>query len=173
MAIKGYRILSLEANKIYEDEKKYGTYKMPEDKSEEYFKLFKNVLDDSLDERELKSYKTRGFSFKDDNKNEYTLAIINVKFTYKYKEYNDKNEVVYEKDLKELREHFYTNGFNLNGVHYVRYKRSSGSSRQGKCLFIDEKLLKEVREKSAYIFDELMGADRIKSVSGLGLMIGI
>ena len=38
---------------------------------------------------------------------------------------------------------------------------------------IDEKLLKEVREKSEYIFSELEGADGIKSVSGLGLMIGI
>ncbi len=144
MAIKGYRILSLEANKIYEDEQKYGAYKMPEDKSEEYFKLFKNVLDDSLDERELKSYKTRGFSFKDNNKNEYTLAIINVKFTYTYKEYNYKNEVVYKKDLKELRECLYATGFHLGGIHYVRYKRSSGSSRQGKCLFIDERLLKHM-----------------------------
>ncbi len=38
---------------------------------------------------------------------------------------------------------------------------------------IDEKLLSEVKEKSAYIFNELNGADGIKSVSGLGLMIGI
>ena len=38
---------------------------------------------------------------------------------------------------------------------------------------IDEPLLKEVREKSQYVFDELRGAEGIKSVSGLGLMIGI
>jgi len=38
---------------------------------------------------------------------------------------------------------------------------------------IDENLLKEVREKSAYIFEELEGADGVESVSGLGLMIGI
>ena len=38
---------------------------------------------------------------------------------------------------------------------------------------IDEKLLKEVREKSAYIFSALRGAKGVKSVSGLGLMIGI
>jgi acetylornithine/N-succinyldiaminopimelate aminotransferase len=38
---------------------------------------------------------------------------------------------------------------------------------------IDEKLLQEVREKSAYIFETLSGAEGIKSVSGLGLMIGI
>lgn len=38
---------------------------------------------------------------------------------------------------------------------------------------IDEKLLSEVREKSAYIFSSLQGADGVKSVSGMGLMIGI
>lgn len=38
---------------------------------------------------------------------------------------------------------------------------------------IDDALLKEVREKSAYIFESLQGAKGVKSVSGLGLMIGI
>ena len=38
---------------------------------------------------------------------------------------------------------------------------------------LDEGLLAQVREKSAYIFSELQGASGIKSVTGLGLMIGI
>ena len=38
---------------------------------------------------------------------------------------------------------------------------------------IDEKLLGEVREKSEYVFRSLNGANGVKSVSGLGLMIGI
>ena len=38
---------------------------------------------------------------------------------------------------------------------------------------IDKKLLAEVSRKSKYIFDELNGADGVRSVSGLGLMIGI
>lgn len=38
---------------------------------------------------------------------------------------------------------------------------------------IDDKLLSDVKEKSAYIFNTLNGADGIKSVSGIGLMIGI
>ena len=38
---------------------------------------------------------------------------------------------------------------------------------------IDEKLLTEVREKSAYIFESLCSAEGVKSVSGMGLMIGI
>ena len=39
-----------------------------------------------------------------------------------------------------IREHLYTNGFDIDGVHYVRYKRSAGSSRDGRCLFIAEPL---------------------------------
>ena len=38
---------------------------------------------------------------------------------------------------------------------------------------IDEKLLNEVRRKSELIFSELKGAAGVKSVSGMGLMIGI
>ncbi len=38
---------------------------------------------------------------------------------------------------------------------------------------IDDKLLADVKRKSKYIFDELEGAKGVKSVTGLGLMIGI
>lgn len=38
---------------------------------------------------------------------------------------------------------------------------------------LDENLLAQVREKSAYIWNELNGASGIKNVSGMGLMIGI
>lgn len=38
---------------------------------------------------------------------------------------------------------------------------------------VDDELLNEVKKKSAYIFSELEGAKGVKSVSGLGLMIGI
>ena len=77
------------------------------------------------------------FSFQDKKENEYTLAVINLKFNYTYKPENGKPV-----KIKDLRSHFYQNGFYLDGVHYVRYKRSAGSSREGKCLFIDERLYK-------------------------------
>ncbi len=38
---------------------------------------------------------------------------------------------------------------------------------------IDDKLLEEVRKKSAYIFTEIAGAKGVKTVTGKGLMIGI
>lgn len=48
--------------------------------------------------------------------------------------------------VAELRDWVYMNGFYMDGVHFVRYKRSSGSSRVGKCLFIDEKLLYRIQK---------------------------
>ena len=41
---------------------------------------------------------------------------------------------------QEIREYLYTYGFDIDGIHYVRYKRSAGASRDGRCLFIAEPL---------------------------------
>ena len=144
-----YRIISIEAADIYRQEQENGVsigYKMPESKSDAYFRLFKIYLDYSLDLIELeKAYKRicrKKFSFQDKSGNEYTLAVINVKFNYTFKP--EEGPV----KIKELREHYYENGFILDGVHYVRYKRSAGSSREGKCLFIDERLYKAMSKWS-------------------------
>ena len=49
---------------------------------------------------------------------------------------------------KEIREQLYQYGFHLTidgkTKHYVRYKRTSGSARVGKCLFISDKLYKDM-----------------------------
>lgn len=42
--------------------------------------------------------------------------------------------------VAELRERLYQSGFVCDGITFRRFKRSSGSSRIGKCLFIDERL---------------------------------
>ena len=148
---QGYRIISIEAADIYRYEQENGVsvgYKMPESKSDAYFRLFKIYLDNSLDSVELeKAYKRvcrKKFSFQDKSENEYTLAVINLKFNYTYKPENGKPI-----KIKDLRAHFYENGFYLDGVHYVRYKRSAGSSREGKCLFIDERLYKAMDKWSS------------------------
>lgn len=44
----------------------------------------------------------------------------------------------------ELRHWIYENGFNLDGTHYCRYKRSAGSARVGKCNFIDNRLYRRM-----------------------------
>lgn len=42
--------------------------------------------------------------------------------------------------VADIRRWVYMNGFWADGVHYVRFKRSSGSARVGKCVFINERL---------------------------------
>ena len=42
--------------------------------------------------------------------------------------------------VADLRKKLYNNGFYCDGIKFIRFKRSSGSSRVGKCLFIDENL---------------------------------
>ncbi len=147
---KGYRIISVEAADLYKHEQENGVavgYKPPEVKSNAYYWLFKNKLDYSLDSIELEKAYTRicrkKFSSVDEHNNNYTLAVVNVKFNYTYKA--ESGEAV---SLKKLREHFYEEGFNIEGIHYVRYKRSAGSSREGTCLFIDERLYKSMAKWS-------------------------
>lgn len=50
------------------------------------------------------------------------------------------------KTTAEAREYLYENGFWCDGTHYVRWKRSSGSARVGKCMFIDERLFAKMHE---------------------------
>ena len=66
-------------------------------------------------------------------------GFINISF-----EYSVKNGTETLLDTRQLRELFYRDGFDFNGKHYIRYKRSSGSSREGKCLFIEERLSKDM-----------------------------
>lgn len=75
----------------------------------------------------------------------------------KYFEY-DKEARAYKRSEKAIpsavkvdaiREELYRDGFDIDSTHYVRYKRSAGSSREGNCLFIAEPLYKDMMEWSA------------------------
>ena len=50
------------------------------------------------------------------------------------------------KSAKDLRKWCYENVFKCNSISYCRFKRSSGSARVGKCLFIDERLYKDMHK---------------------------
>ena len=147
---KRYRIISIEAADIYRQEQENGVavgIKMPGKNSDACFRMFRNFLDNSLDLIELeKAYKRicrKKFSFRDKFGNDYTLAVVNVKFNFIHRSENGKTV-----KIRQLREYFYENGFYIDGIHYVRYKRSAGSSREGKCLFIDERLYKAMAKWS-------------------------
>ena len=65
-------------------------------------------------------------------------------FDYENGKYKARKNLKKVMDTKKLREYLYINGFDVfNGeetIHYVRYKRSAGSARDGKCLFVDKRL---------------------------------
>ena len=65
-----------------------------------------------------------------------------------------------DKTRYEVRELIYRKGFDCDGVHYVRYKRSAGSSREGHCLFMAEPLYAEMAEWSACGLDPDKVSDR-------------
>lgn len=65
------------------------------------------------------------------------------------KQYKKIREPKTLKTNAELRKELYKSGFVCNGVKYCRMKRSSGSARVGKCLFINEELFKPLLKFSS------------------------
>lgn len=66
-----------------------------------------------------------GFNYEEDINGNYVYTCKNIKVL---------------KTKRELREYLYDVGFYCNSHHYIRFKRTSGSARVGKCLFIEESL---------------------------------
>lgn len=61
-------------------------------------------------------------------------------FIFKDGMYRAKDNIKTCNNVADIRSDIYKNGFVCEGIKYVRFKRSSGSSRVGKCLFINERL---------------------------------
>lgn len=109
-------------------------------------KRYKGSFDYSLEWIKLKEVaekilRKKNITFKSDDVNDdkvYTDLLVSVTFKYKTEELG----------RSALREKLYRDGFILDGKKYVRFKRSSGSSRVGKCLFIREELHKSMMKWS-------------------------
>lgn len=50
------------------------------------------------------------------------------------------------KNVADIRKELYEKGFTIDGVKYVRWKRSAGSARVGRCLFVDRGLYGKMHE---------------------------
>lgn len=105
--------------------------------------------------RDIKDNFVDGVCFKDDELigicvdtpiKKQTKKILPDYFKYNQtsKSYNKIKEIKNVLTKAQLREYLYQNGFTCNGIEFVRDKRSSGSSRVGKCMFIDKKLYKSI-----------------------------
>lgn len=66
--------------------------------------------------------------------------ILGKYFRYEQGVYKASDNIKTLHSVSDIRSELYSNGFICDGIKYVRFKRSSGASRVGKCLFIDEKL---------------------------------
>ncbi|WP_160678726.1 hypothetical protein [Clostridium sp. C8-1-8] len=108
------------------------------------YKRYKATLDYSLDSDEIDFISSRKNEFYQVDNKQYCDSVISVTFKYSVKDEDGKTTV----KTNALREELYANGFDItfstdkksSKIHFVRYKRSSGSSRVGKCLFIREDL---------------------------------
>lgn len=107
-------------------------------------KRYKAALDYSLESIKLeevhrKVFRNNKFKFKSSDKKKWlSNDVVSVVFTYKTD----------DMDTSQLREKLYNDGFNIEGNHYVRFKRSGGSARVGKCLFIREEMFKPMMKWS-------------------------
>ncbi|MCM1315862.1 MAG: hypothetical protein NC244_10910 [Alistipes senegalensis] len=74
------------------------------------------------------------------------LSILDKYFIYEGGQYKTNQAIDTVLSRAELRQYLYKNGFICDGIKYVRWKRSSGSSRVGKCLFINEALYNRIHK---------------------------
>lgn len=130
-------------------------------KSKDY--MYKVAYPYSLDLIKLRDIAPKSFFV--NGKIERTKAIINVEFNsslYSYiylynKQYraiDDKYGYRVTKDdtkrhrklmnTQDLRNELYKNGFVMDGIHYVEFKRSGSKAKDGDHLFIDKRYLKEM-----------------------------
>lgn len=112
---------------------------------------YKGNLDYSLEAIKIDELDSNAF-YMNGNK-QYTNAVINVKFNLTLKDENGKVLA----DRNALRKKLYQDGFDVDGVHYVRFKRSAGSARQGRCTFVREDLYQDLMEWSYMDIDHTEG----------------
>ena len=72
--------------------------------------------------------------------------ILGAYFTYNQGFYEQVGQIDTLLNKSDLRQYLYEHGFTCDGIDYVRYKRSSGSSRVGKCLFVMKSLADKMSE---------------------------
>lgn len=130
--VDGKDIINTDINSSYEI-KSFKRYKVAFDYSLDLIKL--KELQKKILPNEKNFYKNKNNKY---DKKLYSDLLVSVTFKYKTEKYN----------TNEIREQIYNKGFYIDGKHYVRFKRSSGSSRVGKCLFIREELYDEMMEYS-------------------------
>ena len=137
-------IINLEAVYIYKD---ILDGKNITTKNRDLNKLFSATIPYSLET--IRINKMFPNTFYTINKKQYTKKIINVTFDKNYSvwdEENKKRNIVANK--KEIRKYLYNNGFIMDNIKYVFYKRGSAKAKNGYALFIQENMKQSLLDRS-------------------------
>ena len=137
-------IMNLEAVYIYKDilENKKTTFK-----NRDLIKLFSATSPYSLET--IRIDKMFPDSFYCINNKQYTKKIINITFEKHYTmwdEENNKHKILANRN--KIRKYLYINGFVMDDVKYIFYKRGSGKAKNGYALFIQEDMKKPLLNRS-------------------------
>lgn len=146
--------MNLEACYIYKDivENNKMTYK-----NRDWTKLFSATIPYSLETIRIDEMFPDTF-YPLHNK-QYTRKIINITFDKNYtkwdanKEWRSGEEIKIGKRItiankKNIRKYLYKNGFDMDGIHYVFYKRGSAKAKNGYAFFIQKELKDKLIERS-------------------------
>lgn len=148
-------IMNLEACYIYKDivEKKETTFK-----NRDLNKLFSATIPYSLEA--IRMEQLFPDTFYTVNNKQYTKKIINLTFDKHYSMWDDdiewtdnkgenkKGKRVTIENKKNIRKYLYKNGFTMDGVKYVFYKRGAGKAKNGYAFYIDEKMKNSLIDRS-------------------------
>lgn len=148
-------IMNLDACYIYKDivEDKKTTYK-----NRDLAKLFSATIPYSLEAIRMDSMFPDTFYIM--NHKQYTKKVINLTFDKNYtiwkedEEWKDKKgnlkkgkrKIVANK--RKIRKYIYEHGFDMDGVHYIFYKRGSGKAKNGYALYIQEDMYEKLIYRS-------------------------
>ena len=149
-------IMNLEAVYIYKDIQEG---KKTTSKNRDRNKLFSATIPYSLESIRINKIFPSG-TFYILNDKQYTRKIINVTFDKNYtiwdedKKYIDKNgeeqkgKRITLATKKKIRNYLYSNGFEIDNIKYVFFKRGSGKAKNGFALFIQENMKEKLLNKS-------------------------
>lgn len=137
-------IMNLEACYIYKDiaENKKITYK-----NRDLTKLFSATIPYSLET--IRMDKMFPDTFYEVNGKQYTRKIINVTFDKNYTKWDEeKNKRIILANKKKIRKYLYNNGFIMDGVKYIFYKRGAGKAKNGYAFYIEEDMKDKLINRS-------------------------
>lgn len=137
-------IMNLEACYLYKDiiENKKTTIK-----KRDLNKLFSATIPYSLETIRIDNFFPNTFYMV--NNKQYNKSIINLVFDKNYTKWdeNSKKRVTIA-NKKKIRKYLYNNGFVMDGVKYIFFKRGSGKAKNGYVFFIQEDLKEKLINRS-------------------------